>query len=526
MYKVLIVDDENLVRVAFRTIVDYERHGFTVSGTAADGIEALKICKIEHPDLIITDIKMPHMDGLTLIEKLKEQNFDGQIILVSNYDDFDLVRKGLVMGVMDYVLKLTIGEDQMAGLLDKVRKKLDETAKTRISREQTQEALDRLRQQEQVSVWKKLLLSTQLVPQDIPQELIQDGPLNLFVVKIVQYGSAMSVGSQTDVNLVEYAVMNIGSEILTKTNCIGGLGGGDFFFACPANVLPSPEFTAQTLSSMLNKYLNLTDVVYYALNLDSCSALYDAIKGYSALEDRIYYCEVSHAECLISSGNSGTWEMNLTDFADQLSEQLRKGNREEIQKLVQQQNRYCLEHQVSKKEVLVKWTAVLMQLREQMEGSVSGDLLGDAEATPMHVVTQTELQGYLMQLFDRILDSMQPVQPGLAGAQEVSKVLNYIHSHINERIQLAQLAQLVNFNETYLCTVFRAHTGTSIINYINQTKIEHAAAELRSTKRQIKEIASDLGFSDQFYFNKMFRKYYDISPSQYRKKNEHPTNIQ
>lgn len=526
MYKVLIVDDENLVRVAFRTIVDYEKHDFTVCGTAADGIEALKVCEIEHPDLIITDIKMPHMDGLTMIEKLKEQNFDGQIILVSNYDDFDLVRKGLVMGVMDYVLKLNVGEDQIAGLLDKVHMKLDETAKYRKSREQTKEALERLRQQEQVSVWKKLLLSTQLVPRDIPQDLIRDGPMNLFVVKIVQYGSTITIGSQTDVNLVEYAVMNIGNEILTKTNCIGGLGGGDFFFACPANVLPSPEFAAQTLSSMLNKYLNLTDVVYYAVNLDSCHVLYEAIKGYSTLEDRIYYCEASHAEHLIPSIKPGTWEINLTDFAEQLNEYLRKGNRKEIHNLVQQQNRYCLEHQVSKKEVIVKWTAILMQVREQVEGTVSGDHLGDAEETLMQAGTHTELQGHLIKLFDRILDSMQPVQPGLPGEQEVSKVLNYIHSHINERIQLIQLAQLVNFNETYLCTIFRAHTGTSIINYINQTKIEHAAVELRSTKHQIKEIASDLGFSDQFYFNKMFRKYYGISPSQYRRKNEYPTKIQ
>ena len=107
MYKLLIVDDENLVRVAFRTMVDYEQYGFTVCGTAADGEEALRLCAAEDPDLIITDIKMPRMDGITH-RAAHRGGFTGKIVLISNYDDFDLVRQGMVLGAQDYLLKLTI----------------------------------------------------------------------------------------------------------------------------------------------------------------------------------------------------------------------------------------------------------------------------------------------------------------------------------------------------------------------------------------------------------------------------------
>lgn len=115
---------------------------------------------------------------------------------------------------------------------------------------------------------------------------------------------------------------------------------------------------------------------------------------------------------------------------------------------------------------------------------------------------------------------------GGAGAHEVEKTLQYIHAHIGEKITLAQLAKHVNFNETYLCTVFRARTGTSIVNYINQTKMEKAAECLRSGDVLLKTLAADLGFSDQFYFNKLFRKYYGISPTEYRKKQQDITSPQ
>lgn len=262
MYKVLIVDDENLVRVAFRTIVDYEKYGFTICGTASDGIEALKICEKENPDVIITDIKMPHMDGIHLIEQLKQRGFPGQIILISNYDDFELVRQGLVMGVTDYLLKLTIGPEQMIELLVKIKKTLDETARRIKTDELAMESVRKLKQQEMESTWKKLLLSKQLVETDVPQDMLNNGPLNLFIVKIVQYGAAMRISSQTDVNLLEYAVMNIGSEILAETYYAGGLGEGDFFFICPAGNVSSPEFAAKKLSFVLSQYLNVIAVVF------------------------------------------------------------------------------------------------------------------------------------------------------------------------------------------------------------------------------------------------------------------------
>lgn len=242
------------------------------------------------------------------------------------------------------------------------------------------------------------------------------------------------------------------------------------------------------------------------------------MNGYASLDDRVFYCDDSHASRIICPIKSGSWNVNIPRFTENLYTSLREGDVDSIYGTIDQQMEACKSKLVARDEVLVKWSAIVMRLRERIEGFRQDDALEGMGSNIMQIETESELKECLLGAFRQMIKSFQPVQPGLAGEQEVTRVLAYIQSHIDERITLGQLAKLVNFNETYLCTVFRGHTGTSIVNYINQSKIERAADHLRESKLQIKEIASKLGFNDQFYFNKIFRKYYGISPSEYRKR--------
>ena len=92
MYSILIIDDEPIVKIALRSILPWEEHGFFICGTASNGLEAVPLIEKHHPDIIITDLKMPEMDGLELIRFLKEKEYPGEILVLSNYEDFDSVR--------------------------------------------------------------------------------------------------------------------------------------------------------------------------------------------------------------------------------------------------------------------------------------------------------------------------------------------------------------------------------------------------------------------------------------------------
>ena len=92
MYSILIIDDEPIVKIALRSILPWEEHGFFICGTASNGLEAVPLIEKHHPDIIITDLKMPEMDGLELIRFLKEKEYPGEILVLSNYEDFDSVK--------------------------------------------------------------------------------------------------------------------------------------------------------------------------------------------------------------------------------------------------------------------------------------------------------------------------------------------------------------------------------------------------------------------------------------------------
>lgn len=124
MYRALIVDDEDIIKIGLKTIIDWEQLGFEIVGTAEDGLEAIKKVEELSPDLIITDIIMPRMDGIELMEELKKRGFAGKIIVLSNYGEVDYVKRAMKLGAEDYILKVSYSKEEFAVLLNKHNKNL------------------------------------------------------------------------------------------------------------------------------------------------------------------------------------------------------------------------------------------------------------------------------------------------------------------------------------------------------------------------------------------------------------------
>jgi len=120
MFKAVIVDDERRIRDGMKKLINWEDHGFVIIGQAGDGIEALEICRNEKPSLVITDIKMPRMDGLTLTSELKKIDRSISIIILSGYNDFSYAKQALKYGVENYLLK-PVNKSELCKELDKIR---------------------------------------------------------------------------------------------------------------------------------------------------------------------------------------------------------------------------------------------------------------------------------------------------------------------------------------------------------------------------------------------------------------------
>ncbi len=132
MYRVMIVEDEMLVRIGLKSMLNWEQLGMTVIADVANGKEALEVYATQRPDILITDLRMPVMDGLTLIRKIREQDKQLLIIILTCLDEFSLVQEALSLGVSNYILKLTMSPEEIEQILIKCRETLDKRRETSI----------------------------------------------------------------------------------------------------------------------------------------------------------------------------------------------------------------------------------------------------------------------------------------------------------------------------------------------------------------------------------------------------------
>ena len=125
-YKVLIVEDEVLVRGGLKSVIGWEKLGMEIIGDAANGKQALEIYEADKPDIILTDIKMPVMDGLELIARIREKDEKTKIVILTCYEEFEYLQEAMRMGVSDYISKLRMKPAEIEAAMEKLKRELDE----------------------------------------------------------------------------------------------------------------------------------------------------------------------------------------------------------------------------------------------------------------------------------------------------------------------------------------------------------------------------------------------------------------
>lgn len=126
MLNILIVDDEQIIRVYLQSMLNWEEQGCHIVGTCKNGYDALEIMKSVPVDLVLTDLKMPKMNGLQLIEEMKSNQIEAKVIVLSNHSDYDLVRQAMKLGAMDYFIKINLEAEDLLGLIEQVKLEVSE----------------------------------------------------------------------------------------------------------------------------------------------------------------------------------------------------------------------------------------------------------------------------------------------------------------------------------------------------------------------------------------------------------------
>lgn len=539
MYKVFLVEDEIVVREGIRQNIYWEQYGFFYAGDAPDGELALPLIRQIQPDLLITDIKMPFMDGLALIELVRKELPRTKIVIISGYDDFSYAQQAIHMGVEQYLLK-PIVKDKIVELLISLHKKMEAEQQqleyfAKFQREAHEyEAFSRRRFFEQIVTGSLGVseISETAKTLDIDLNALFYN-IVLFSVNSAGYNRSMPE-SYTDTlatvqdkimqfivnhlelilfrwNVTTYAVLVKGGQedIMQRTcNCIENIQSRcamvesdvDWYIACGTPV--------SRLSAIPASFTEASRVLSYR---------------YLCPEEHIL-SEASIRDIWKKDNSEGGTDKSMQEIDQEcIRNFLNNGAEEEIDHFIDQ-----LLQSVGEELVLLpmfcRYLAMTVYfVAEEYLDSMGcrADSFWPLELRPnINVSTTKEARQYAHQVMEYVIE-LRDSESKKQQRDLLVQALRFIDEHYSkESISLDSVAREVNISPNYFSAMFSQEIGQTFVEYFTNKRIDEAKRMLRQTPKRSSEIAFAVGYKDPHYFSFVFKKVSGCTPSEYRRGNK------
>ncbi|MBS6395768.1 MAG: response regulator [Clostridiales bacterium] len=521
MYQVLIVDDEPIVKIALRSMIDWGELGFHICATASNGEEALEMAGRFSPDLIICDLKMPIMDGLELIRTVQEQGMKCEFLVISNYEDFNYVRTALVLGASDYILKVSISPEELSSQLVKIREKLDEKASA--DRKSTITTDQSLLHQEQHAAWreffthknydlKALAHITGLSPDE-------SGPLALCQISFDWY--AQNLENLPSMDLIRSTLKNALEQIDHRR--IIFFSTSNTLLVIPEEQFAKHQTTLQGLAARISQlfeyYMSLSPTIIYQNDIPDLLEARSTYHHFQDLLELTFYGQMGRMNARDLTVTSQIPDLSYKDLAAELLSMPAKEQPSYADDRIRQLLDACSDQHVMPSRLIQYCIRFLWELEYQIPGISSQvhDQLADSAELIRNALSQEELLKNMQDALKAIFPSSESRSTGHTQySPEITQAIAYIQNNYNRKISLASVAEHVGLSSGYLCRIFKEETSISINSYINNLRMTKAGELLKDKNSYIKEVAISVGFEDQLYFSRLFKRYYGATPSEYR----------
>ncbi|MBW4084329.1 response regulator [Paenibacillus sp. S150] len=523
--RVLIVDDEILVRVALKTLIPWEEHGFEIIGEAANGVEALELLSREACHIILSDIRMPEMNGLDFMNHVRVRWPETKFIILSNHNDFEYVQKALRLGAADYTLKLAYTPEE---LLDKC-KRLQQSLRSEQQERSEKNKLDyKIKYLERKST--ELTLLDLLVKQRSRLEvdhLHRDGMLPPFVLEgcrvivaaVDNYQQVLEENRFQSEQLLIYTVSNIFAELLKKYEQCQLVDMHNRKL-----VILAGSYSEDMLDELKAAGGTFAKVnVSFGVSRDSFSA-YQLNEGFRQAEQALsrrffhegrhilYPLEDDEVQPKVSILQSGHWN-GLLETADRdvILEELRLW----IALLQEEEGMGA----AWVREQWLQWLH-LVCLQMGQPDNILYVMPEHQERYPFDVIRNAETLreigdwffGWLPAAVALMGQSSQPVY-----RDEVKEIIRIMEEEYASSLKVSDLAKRAGFAENYLSVMFKKETGVKIVDYLTQIRMQKARELLRNPTYKIYEISEMVGYADSNHFSKYFKKIEGLFPLEYRK---------
>lgn len=507
-FKVVLVDDDLLVLQDLETLADWGKYGFTIAQTFTNGMAALRAMKEIRPDFIVTDIRMPIMDGLQFVEKVRTMLPETKILLLTAYSDFDYAKKAIDLGVFNYLLKNELNKETLEEQLERIA--LDLMRNRDIKAAMVQKA------------FRKFLYDSESREhqEELSRELMEN------------YGQAVGFFCITPVwsSQGERFAGNVCTAI-SDNRSVFSENGEELHIFCeiwkqryvmvllcmkrmPASRLETAGIVrkaAKTLSCCLQKWGDAR--VWYRQEGGILPNIEQAAGLLKELGEAVPYGifagnkkEVEISERL-KLAEKDQWE---EEREEELYQWFVSGEPDEIKGRLSEIQR-AAEQRGSLKMVSAIGGAMENAVKEYVKhGRCSSEDVNEMQYLMKNFCDLREL----FHKYKLLLEKIEEEEGEKEYSSRVVKVIRFIRKNYDKDISVGDAAQILGLNGEYLNKIFKKETGESFSRYLTQVRMEKARELLESGKFNVNEAAARTGYKSSQYFSITFRRYMGYSPSE------------
>ena len=506
MLRVILIDDEPIIREGLKTIIDWEAQGYTICGEAANGLEGLeKICQMR-PDLAIVDIKMPLMDGLLMVKELKTRDVPCEYIILSAYSDFKFAQSAIDLGIGSYILK-PIEQTELIEKIIKIRDGI-------LSRKQTKHYMEL-----SVSLSKNKIIQNLVLGQpstsgsDKQYDLYGlDFPWKTYQVGLIEFSKKAYEATEMRIKLENEVESFIASYDLGYVFTIDRYVGILFRNIAYPRVLSDLHGRMEQVCGA-DVTLSLGTL---ANNMESVTASYQAACRLIEKKFIYGYKKIITGKEAVKASKTGDSIWDIDSIIEELYSAMDVENNARINDLLEDIRNYFM--RTESEEALIKidysniYTAVISRLTGNNETIRS--FMSDRQEILSEICNKTSLQelhGYIKYVLIAVSDELSKLRP----CDPVKKILDYIDRNYSQELKLEGLAGLFHYNSAYLGKLIRAKTGVQFSTYLDNVRIEKAKKLLKEDLK-VYEVAQMTGYRYLDYFYKKFKKHVGVSPTDYK----------
>lgn len=531
MLKVFLVEDEFVVREGIKNNVEWKSHGYEFCGEASDGELAFPMIQKLKPDIVITDIKMPFMDGLTLSRLIKKEMPWVEIIILTGHQEFEYAKEGIKIGVAEYLSKPINGEDLLKAV-DTVAVKIEEKHKEREIREQYMKEMQENFQKERKELFQYLVTGSKSVSEllEIGDRLEMDLSAMWYNIVLFVTRSNMHAMDEYSNSLVEIELklkeLNDDSHLIVFDR---NLEGKALLFKADSR---------EELESIQSEYLaktreileNYGHVSYFGGIGEPVNRLRELPMSFEQASHAFAHRYLVKESCILNSETSeqGVYlekeEFNISKVdtkqidRSKIREFLKLGNPGEtiyfVEEFFKDLGSKSVESIMFRQYIAMDAYFGVVDFLEDMQ-------LSREEIEPLDVASGTlqsvdNTMKYVVRIIEKAVELRERKASNRYGGI-VDEVIQYIEkNYAEEELSLNILASHVNFSPNHLSMIFSQQTGQTFIKYLTDYRMNKAKELLRCTGKRSSEISIEVGYKDPHYFSYLFKKTQGMTPTQYR----------